>query len=90
VSPWADNRMRAQSPFFDYVLYAVCPFYPVYRTLTAMEFDRNLRFNMDLKNFPEFSRLRLWTPGIRRNAGMLRARAQIRSDTRKRAFLNQR
>ncbi len=39
-----------------------------------MESDRNLRFTIELSDFPEFSRVRLWTLGIRDNAGMIRAR----------------
>jgi hypothetical protein len=53
-----------------------------------MEFDRNLRLTIDLNNFPKFSRVRLWTPGISENAGVIRARAQIRSRTRKLEFFN--
>ena len=67
--------MRADSRSLTYVLYAVCPFCQVYRPITAMEFDRNLRFTIDLDDFPEFSRVRLWTLGIWRNAGMIRARS---------------
>ena len=40
-----------------------------------MVFDRNLRFTIDLNDFPEFSRVRLWTPGICENRGMIRARS---------------
>jgi hypothetical protein len=53
-----------------------------------MEFDRNLRFNIDLNDFAEFSRVCLWTLGISQNAGTIRERAQIRIGTRKQAFLN--
>jgi hypothetical protein len=82
------NRMRAESRSLNCILYAVCPFCQVYRPITAMEFGRNLRFTTDLNDFPEFSCVRLWTLGISQNAGMIRARAQIRSGTRKQAFLN--
>ena len=67
--------MRAQSPSIGCILYAVCPFCQVYRPITAMEFDRNLRFTIDLNDFPKFSRVRLWTLGISENAGMIRARS---------------
>ncbi len=40
-----------------------------------MEFGRNLRFTSNLTDFPEFSRVHLWTLGIRENAGMIRARS---------------
>ena len=46
------------------MLYAVCLLYQAYRVITTMEFDRNLRFAIDLNNFPEFARVRLWTIGI--------------------------
>jgi hypothetical protein len=48
-----------------------------------MKLDRNLRFTMDLNDFPKFFRVPLWTLGISENVGTIRARAQIRSDTRK-------
>jgi hypothetical protein len=80
--------MSAQSPLvncyytqYAHIVKSTAPF-------SAMEFDRNLRLTIDLNDFPEFSRVRLWTPGMRQNAGMIRARAQIRSGTRKQAFLN--
>jgi hypothetical protein len=80
--------MSAHSPLvncyytqYAHIVKSTAPF-------STMEFDRNLRLIIDLNDFPEFSRVRLWTPGMRQNAGMIRARAQIRSGTRKQAFLN--
>jgi hypothetical protein len=75
ASPQAKNRMSADSRFLTYQLYAVCPFCLVYRPVSAMRFDRNLRLASDLNNSREFSRLRLWTPGKSENAGIIRARS---------------
>ena len=86
--PVGRKQNGTDSLFLTRLLYAVFPFCQIYRPITAMVFDRNLRFTIDLNDFPEFSRVRLWTPGISENAGMIRAHAQIRSGTRKEAFLN--
>jgi hypothetical protein len=37
--------------------------------------DRNLKFTIDLNGVADFPRVRLWTPGISENSGIIRARS---------------
>jgi hypothetical protein len=48
---------------------------PKLSILPSHSSDRNLRFTIELSDFPEFWRVRVWTLGIRENAGMIRARS---------------